>query len=87
MKVSAYVTHGVLSGAACDRVNASKLEKLLFTNTIEPTEAILASDKFEIIKSHRLSARPCGAQQMSTLFPACLTRPEIGGRSKPRFSG
>ena len=50
LKVSAYVTHGVLSGAAYERVNASKLEKLLFTNTIAPTEAILASDKFEIIK-------------------------------------
>ena len=49
-KVSAYVTHGVLSGAAYERVNASKLEKLLFTNTIAPTEAILTSDKFEIIK-------------------------------------
>ena len=37
LKVSAYVTHGVLSGEACDRVNASKLEKLLYTNTIAPT--------------------------------------------------
>ena len=50
ISVDAYVTHGVLSGAACERVNASKLEKLLFTNTIAPTEEILASDKFEIIK-------------------------------------
>ena len=50
LKVSAYVTHGVLSGQACDRVNASKLEKLLFTNTIEPTDAIKASEKFEVIK-------------------------------------
>ena len=58
LKVSAHVTHGVLSGEACDRVNASKLEKLLFTNTIAPTEAILTSDKFEIIKIAPL-IKPC----------------------------
>jgi ribose-phosphate pyrophosphokinase len=47
--VSAYVTHGVLSGAAIDRVNASKLEHLLVTDTILPRDEMLSSDKFQII--------------------------------------
>ena len=48
--VSAYITHGVLSGEAVNRVNASQLDKLLITDTIQPSEAILQSDKFDIIK-------------------------------------
>ena len=47
--VSAYVTHGVLSGAAIERVNASKLEHLLVTDTILPRDEMLTSDKFQII--------------------------------------
>ena len=34
--VSAYITHGVLSGEAVNRVNNSQLEKLLITDTIQP---------------------------------------------------
>ena len=48
--VSAYVTHGVLSGEAVKRVSNSQLEKLLITDTIQPTEGILNSEKFEVIE-------------------------------------
>ena len=48
--VSAYVTHGVLSGEAVARVNQSELHKLLITDSIKPTDDILASDKFAIIE-------------------------------------
>lgn len=37
--VSAYVTHGVLSGPAIERVTASKLKYLVVTDSIAPTEA------------------------------------------------
>ena len=47
--VSAYITHGVLSGEAVARVNQSKLDKLLITNTIQPTDEVLKSQKCEII--------------------------------------
>lgn len=47
--VSAYVTHGVLSGAAIERVNASKLEHLLITDSIQPRDDMLTSEKFQII--------------------------------------
>ena len=41
--VSAYVTHGVLSGGAVARVAASPLQKLVITDSIQPTEAVRAS--------------------------------------------
>lgn len=47
--VSAYVTHGVLSGAATERVNNSVMEKLLITDSIRPSEDVINSDKFSVI--------------------------------------
>ena len=47
--VSAYVTHGVLSGKATDRVNNSIMEKLLITDSIQPCEEVINSDKFSVI--------------------------------------
>jgi len=41
--VSAYVTHGVLSGGAVARVAASPMEKLVITDSIQPTEAVRVS--------------------------------------------
>ncbi len=38
--VSAYVTHGVLSGKAVERVTASPLESLVSTDSIQATEAV-----------------------------------------------
>ncbi len=70
--VSAYVTHGVLSGEAVNRVNNSKLEKLLITDTIQPTEAILQSDKFDVIEIAELIGeamrRTSDENSVSSLF-------------------
>ena len=41
--VSAYVTHGVLSGGAVARVAASPMEKMVITDSIMPTEAVRVS--------------------------------------------
>ncbi len=41
--VSAYVTHGVLSGGAVARVAASPIEKMVITDSIMPTEAVRVS--------------------------------------------
>jgi ribose-phosphate pyrophosphokinase len=45
--VSAYVTHGVLSGGAVARVTSSPLEKLIITDSIMATEAMRASPNIE----------------------------------------
>jgi ribose-phosphate pyrophosphokinase len=41
--VSAYVTHGVLSGGAVSRVTASPLQELVTTDSIQATEAVRVS--------------------------------------------
>ena len=45
--VSAYVTHGVLSGGAVARVTSSPLEKLVITDSIMATEAMRVSHNIE----------------------------------------
>jgi ribose-phosphate pyrophosphokinase len=45
--VSAYVTHGVLSGGAVARVTSSPLEKLVITDSIRATEAMRVSHNIE----------------------------------------
>lgn len=47
--VAAYITHGVLSGEAVNRVNASVLRKLVITDSIQPSNAALDSDKIRHI--------------------------------------
>ena len=41
--VSAYVTHGVLSGGAVARIAASPMEKMVITDSIQATEAVRVS--------------------------------------------
>ncbi len=48
-KVYSYVTHGVLSGKAVERVNKSSLTKLLITDTIEESDAVKKSEKIDVI--------------------------------------
>ena len=45
--VSAYVTHGVLSGGAVARVSSSPLESLVITDSIMATEAVRVSHNIE----------------------------------------
>jgi ribose-phosphate pyrophosphokinase len=43
--VSAYCTHGVLSGGAVARIDGSNLAEMVTTDTIQPTDAIKASKR------------------------------------------
>jgi len=47
--VAAYITHGVLSGKAVERVNKSSLRKLIITDTIQPPQSALDSDKIRVL--------------------------------------
>jgi ribose-phosphate pyrophosphokinase len=47
--VTACLTHGVLSGKAVERVNASALSELVITDSIQPTPATLASSKIRVL--------------------------------------
>ena len=47
--VSAYITHGVLSGGAVARVDNSALKELVITDTILPTDAAMDSSRIRIL--------------------------------------
>ena len=47
--VTAYITHGVLSGGAVARIDGSALTELVITDTILPTEATKASAKIRVL--------------------------------------
>lgn len=47
--VSAYITHGVLSGGAVARINGSALKELVITDSIRPTEATEQSDRIRVL--------------------------------------
>ena len=54
--VCAYVTHGVLSGGAVARVAASPMEKLVITDSIQPTEAVRVSPNIKPLSVASLMA-------------------------------
>jgi len=70
--VAAYVSHGVLSGKAVERVNQSALEKLIITDSIEATAEVLASAKIKQISIAPLMAeaiiRISQERSVSSLF-------------------
>jgi ribose-phosphate pyrophosphokinase len=47
--VHSYITHGVLSGPAIERITNSVMKSLVITDTIEPTEAVLGAKNIRIV--------------------------------------
>ncbi|GJE29198.1 ribose-phosphate pyrophosphokinase [Methylobacterium organophilum] len=47
--VSAYITHGVLSGGAVSRIAASKMKELVITDSIQPTQAVKLARNIRVI--------------------------------------
>jgi ribose-phosphate pyrophosphokinase len=52
--VAAYASHGVLSGPAVERINASPLSEVIITNSIPLSEAGTESDKIKVKSVGRL---------------------------------
>jgi ribose-phosphate pyrophosphokinase len=48
-EVHAYISHGVLSGPAVERVRNSSMKSLVITDSIEPTEAVRRSKNIRIV--------------------------------------
>ncbi|MEM5501530.1 MULTISPECIES: ribose-phosphate pyrophosphokinase [Ahrensia] len=70
--VTAYITHGVLSGAAVERITNSKLKELVITDSIQPSPEVAAADKIRVISITDLIgeaiARTAHEQSVSSLF-------------------
>lgn len=70
--VTAYITHGVLSGAACERIKSSVLKELVITDSIQPTPEVLATENIRVVSVTDLIgeaiARTAHEQSVSSLF-------------------
>ena len=70
--VSAYITHGVLSGPSIERVKNSKLNELVITDSIAPTKLILDASNIRILNLAPLIAeairRISSDSSVSSLF-------------------
>jgi len=71
-KVTAYATHGVLSGQAAQRLKASRLRELVITDSILQPESTLDSGKVRVISAASLLAeaisRIYDARSISSLY-------------------
>jgi ribose-phosphate pyrophosphokinase len=56
-EVHAYITHGVLSNGAVDRVSASVLKSLVITDSIEPTEQVRRAPNIRIVPTAPIFAQ------------------------------
>ncbi|WP_299860372.1 ribose-phosphate pyrophosphokinase [uncultured Hoeflea sp.] len=70
--VTAYITHGVLSGGAVARVTSSKLTELVITDSIQPTQDIQSAHNIRVISTASLMGeainRTAAEQSVSSLF-------------------
>ncbi len=56
-EVHAYITHGVMSGPAVERVGASVMKSLVLTDTIQPTDAVRGSANIRIVPTAPIFAQ------------------------------
>ncbi|MEM9763436.1 MAG: ribose-phosphate pyrophosphokinase [Pseudomonadota bacterium] len=56
-EVHAYITHGVLSGPAVDRVSKSVMERLVVTDTIQPRDDVKAAPNIRVVSVAPLFAQ------------------------------
>ncbi|KWT64200.1 Ribose-phosphate pyrophosphokinase [Hyphomicrobium sulfonivorans] len=72
VEVMAYITHGVLSGGAVSRIQASKLKSLVITDSIQPTAAVLAAKNIRVVSIAPLIGeailRTAREESVSSLF-------------------
>ncbi len=70
--VTAYITHGVLSGGAVARITSSKLKELVITDSIQPTSAVNAASNIRVVSISELMGeaiqRTALEKSVSSLF-------------------
>ncbi|MFL5086082.1 MAG: ribose-phosphate pyrophosphokinase [Xanthobacteraceae bacterium] len=70
--VYAYISHGVLSGGAVARLTASRLDELIITDSIQPTEAVRVARNIRVLSIATLIGEAIGRtaaeESVSSLF-------------------
>ena len=78
-EVHAYVTHGVLSDPAVERVMGSSLRSLVVTDTIEPPESVRGCDRIRVVPTAPMFAQAIlniwSGTSVSSLFDAETLEP------------
>ncbi len=86
-EVHAYITHGVMSGPAVDRVTASVMKSLVITDSIEPTAAIKNAPNIRIVPTAPIFAQAIlniwNGTSVSSLFEADTLGPIYDGMYDP----
>jgi ribose-phosphate pyrophosphokinase len=71
-EVVAYITHGVLSGGAVDKITRSSLQTLVITDSIQPTEVVKSARNIRVLPIAPLLgeaiARTAREESVSSLF-------------------
>lgn len=72
VEVHSYITHGVLSGPAVERVTNSVMKSLVITDSIEPTEAVKTCPNIRIVPTAPIFGQAIlniwGGMSVSSLF-------------------
>ncbi|MGD9912470.1 MAG: ribose-phosphate pyrophosphokinase [Rhizobiaceae bacterium] len=70
--VTAYITHGVLSGGAAARISGSQLKELVITDSIQPTQAVIDAHNIRVLSIADLIgeaiSRTATEESVSSLF-------------------
>ena len=71
-EVSAYITHGVLSGGAVDKITRSSLKTLVISDSIQLTEVVRSARNIRVLSIAPLLAeaiaRTAREESVSSLF-------------------
>ncbi|MEM6637898.1 MAG: ribose-phosphate pyrophosphokinase [Pseudomonadota bacterium] len=82
-EVHSYITHGVLSEPAVERVGKSVMKSLVITDTIAPTEAVKAADNIRIVPVAPIFAQAImniwNGTSVSSLFDTATLEPIYEG--------
>lgn len=88
-KVYALITHGVLSGDAIERINASALDKVVVTNTVDQREHQKRCPKLEVLEVGNVFAEVIGSFRYGKTPAHDMSRPfvvSITARASVHFS-
>ncbi|THH36980.1 ribose-phosphate pyrophosphokinase [Aliishimia ponticola] len=82
-EVHSYITHGVMSGPAVERVTNSVMKSLVITDTIQPTKAILAAKNIRVVPTAPIFTQAIlniwNGTSVSSLFDADTLTPIYDG--------
>lgn len=86
-EVHSYISHGVMSGPAVQRIKDSVMKSLVITDSIQPTEALKQTDNIRIVPTAPIFAQAIlniwNGTSVSSLFEADTLEPIYDGMYKP----